>query len=93
MPEWRDTLLEGRPRRVASPALNFNPGLCPDPSSPEAGKGSCDSLSRWAGFSVNLVSRGFRGITGPLPHYSTVLLTPVPLRIYLVPIPFPVRFT
>ena len=26
------------------------------------------------------MSRGFRGITGPLPHYSTVLLTTVPLR-------------
>ena len=28
---------------------------------------------------MNLMSRDFRGITGPLPHYSTVPLTTVPL--------------
>lgn len=32
---------------------------------------------RGKGCSESLMSRDFRGITGPLPHYSTVLLTTV----------------
>ena len=44
------------------------------------GKGRSSPFSQAQGCSVVLMSRDFRGITGPLPHYSTVPLTTAPLR-------------
>ena len=69
------------PTPTRNQSLDPFSGLCPHPSSPEGReKGAVAPFPCRKGCSVNLMSRGFRGITGPLPHYSTFLLTTIPLR-------------
>ena len=75
-----DALREGHPRRWAPPGLSFISGRCPDPSSPEAGEGSTTPFPNDIRILREPYIKRLSRHNGASPHYSTVLLTTVPLQ-------------